>query len=179
MISYVKIIHERRFEGAKVGSNVFTSLDGTDFEILEPTPWDPKWYSHKFKGPGLRYEVGLNIITGDLVQVYGGFPCGAYPDLKIARLNYLNEIMPGELTLADDGYRDPNFVYPHKYQNTQFHQKKIMQRHETVNHRLKEFQVLGSRFRHDKYKHSVYFYAVANIVQIKIDSGEKLYDVSD
>ena len=39
--------------------NCWISLDGTDFRIQEPTPFDPKWFSHKFKGPGLRYEIGV------------------------------------------------------------------------------------------------------------------------
>ena len=34
------------------------SLDGTDFEIFEPEPFVS--FSHKFKGPGLRYEIDLS-----------------------------------------------------------------------------------------------------------------------
>jgi len=29
------------------------SVDGTDFRIQEPIPFDAKWFSHKFNGPGL------------------------------------------------------------------------------------------------------------------------------
>ena len=43
------------------------SVDRTDFCILEPTLFDPKYYSHKFKGPGLRYEVGFGIGNGLIV----------------------------------------------------------------------------------------------------------------
>lgn len=174
-----QIRHERRFEGAQLGTNVFTSLDGVDFEILEQSPWDKKWFSQKFGGPGLRYEIGLCIITGNIVWAYGGFPCGETPDINLARSYYVTEIEDGELTLADDGYKDPRFIYPAKYPETQNDQKRIMKRHETVNHRVKVFQVLGSRFRHHPDKHPQCFYAVVNIVQIVIDGGDKLYDVSD
>lgn len=31
---------------------------------MEPSPFDPKWFSHKFVGPGLRYEVGVFYQVG-------------------------------------------------------------------------------------------------------------------
>ena len=37
------------------------SVDGTDFLINEPKPFDNCWFSHKFRGPGLRYEVEVSI----------------------------------------------------------------------------------------------------------------------
>eukprot|EP01038_Epipyxis_sp_PR26KG_P018383 gene18383-25900_t len=52
--------------------------------IQEPSPFSAKWYSHKFHGPGITYEVGLNIRRGAIVWAYGGYPCGEYPDLKLA-----------------------------------------------------------------------------------------------
>ena len=52
---------------------------------MEPSPFSPKWFSHKFRGPGIRYELALCIRTGDIVWAYGGFPCGEWPDLKLAR----------------------------------------------------------------------------------------------
>jgi hypothetical protein len=33
--------------------------DGTDFRIFELTEFDPKWFSHKFRGPGVHYEIGV------------------------------------------------------------------------------------------------------------------------
>lgn len=66
----------------------------------------PKWFSHKFKGPGIRYEVGLCIKTGKIVWVNGAYPCGFWPDLKIARASYIYQVDANELTLADKGYRD-------------------------------------------------------------------------
>ncbi len=63
--------------------NCWISVDGTDFRIREPTPFSPKWFSYKFKGAGLRYEVGLLLETGDIVWVNGPFSCGKWIDLEI------------------------------------------------------------------------------------------------
>lgn len=65
------------------------SLDGTDFRIREPQPFNKKWYSHKFKGPGIRYEIGISIVEGDIVWAVGGVPCGEWSDLKIAKFLYV------------------------------------------------------------------------------------------
>jgi hypothetical protein len=69
------------------------TLDGTDFRIHEPQPFDRKWYSHKFKGPGVRYEVGVCIQTGHMCWVNGPYPCGEWTDLKIAR-SCIVEMLP-------------------------------------------------------------------------------------
>jgi hypothetical protein len=57
---------ENRFRG-NIGNECLVSVDGTDFQINEPTPFSKGYYSHKFNGPGLRYEIALNIMTGDIV----------------------------------------------------------------------------------------------------------------
>ena len=61
------------------------SIDGTNFRIYEPSPFSPKWFSHKFHGPGLRYEVGIAIRTGWIVWINGPYPPGDWPDVRIAR----------------------------------------------------------------------------------------------
>ena len=90
---------------------MFVSLDGTDFRIQEPEPFNAILYSHKFKGPGLLYEVGICIRTGDIVWAYGGVPCGEWPDLALARSSYVSSVGPDEMTLVDKGYSDPDFFY--------------------------------------------------------------------
>jgi hypothetical protein len=52
-----------------------TCIDGTDVKITEPVPRGSIWWSHKFNGAGLRYEVVTCIITGDIVWFWGPFPC--------------------------------------------------------------------------------------------------------
>jgi hypothetical protein len=46
------------------------TVDGTDFWVYEPTPFDTQWYSHKINGPALRYEVAVCIKkTGWIVWI--------------------------------------------------------------------------------------------------------------
>lgn len=172
----IKIIWENRKNGAAVGQTAFCSLDGADFKIDEPTPFSPQWFSHKFHGPGQRYEVGLCVRTGHMVWVNGGYPCGAYSDLKIARQAYLQFVDPGERTFTDKGYLDRNvFILPN-LQNKTLHGR-IMARHETVNRRMKQFQALKQVFRHDRRKHTIVFNAVANLTQLMLVNGEPLFTI--
>ena len=107
--TFHQIDWDRRFENAPTGTKTFVSLDGTDFRIMEPTVFDPKWYAHKFNGPGLRYEIGLSIFTGHILWAHGGLPCGEWPDIRLARDAFVDHLQRGENVLADKGYRDQNF----------------------------------------------------------------------
>lgn len=146
------------------------SLDGTDFRICEPQPFNKKWFSHKFKAAGARYEIGISIGNGDIVWASGGFPCGEWPDIKIAKDLYLHEACK-EVTLADKGYRFKNYFK----QASNRMEKRILARHETLNGRLKLFKILNCRFRHPLKKHPMVFHACINLLQISIQCGEKLF----
>ena len=80
--------------------------------------------SHKFNGPSIRYEVGLSIILGNIVWVNGGVPGWEWPDLRLARDSYTSVVDPNEMTVADEGYNDGNYI---------IHDRRIMSRHETGN----------------------------------------------
>lgn len=56
--------------------------------------------------------------------------------------------------------------------------QRILARGENVFRRIKSFDVMGGRFRHDLALHHIYFFAVVNIVQIAIECGDKLPEVS-
>lgn len=173
---YSKIKWENRFMNSFPGQNCYVSLDGTDFMILEPTPFEKKWFSHKFKGPGVKYEIGVCIQNGWIVWTNGGVPCGEFSDLKLAREAYIFAVEEDELTLADKGYNDMQyFVYPVTNDSTAARQKEIMARHETVNMRIKRFGVMQKIFRHNLLLHPKCFHAVVNIVQLSIENGEPLY----
>ena len=68
------------------------TIDGADFQIQEPSPFNPIWFSHKFNAAALRYEVGVCIQTGWIVWTAGPFPAGDFPDLEIFRL-YLKDLL--------------------------------------------------------------------------------------
>ena len=162
------------------GSRCRVSIDGTDFRIYEPTPFSKSWFSHKFKGAGLRYEVGIAIQTGWIVWIHGSFPCGDWPDLAIARHGVCNMVDDGELLIADGGYHDGEqyFVTPNGLNNyEQYLQSVVRARHETVNQRFKQWAALERVFRHDVMLHPRVFHAIANIVQITIVHGEPLFSV--
>jgi hypothetical protein len=157
------------------------TVDGTDFRIQEPTPFSTEWYSHKFKGPGWRYEVAVCIQTGDIVWINGPFKAGKWPDLKIFRRNLKQQLAPGEMVEADNGYRgEPNhartadgFVSPADDRAKQG----ARARHETVNRRLKQWGCLKNVWRHERPLHKKVFAAVAVITQLAFENGEPPYQV--
>lgn len=135
---------------------------------MERTTFSPKWYSHKFHGPGLRYELGICIRTGDIVWAHGRFPCGEWPDLRLARPAFILGLQEGERVIADRGYNDNYyFEIPNGYNDEK--KKEIMARHETLNHRIKQFSCLQQRFRHELYLHPLYFNALVNLKSRKRD----------
>lgn len=151
------------------------TVDGTDFRIEEPKPFSSRWYSHKFKGPGLRYEIGVCIQTGWIVWVHGAFPCGRYNDITIFRRALQKLLDDGERVVADGGYKDKGegtTETPTGYNTFDQYMKSMARaRHETINRRFKEFNILGHRFRGSLKEHKCIFLAIANIIQIGIESG--------
>lgn len=152
------------------------SVDGTDFKIYEPAPFNPKWWSHKLNCAGLRYEVALTIESGDIVWATGPFPCGEYPDVRIFRRSLKSMLDEHEVVVADKGYTDEKCILT----GLEIHDdneisKIIRSRHETANRRLKQFFILSHRYRHSLDFHKFYFLAVAIVTQISFENGEPLF----
>jgi hypothetical protein len=166
-----------------IGCRCLISVDGTDCPIQEPGPvMNPKWYSHKFKGPGVRYEVGICIQTGWIVWLNGPFPCGRYSDVKIARKWLHKELRPMEKYVADGGYRDARLnvaCTPTGLNSYDQAQKQLVRsRHETVNGRIKNFSIFKQAFRTELCKHGVCMHAVVNMIQIGIQyCGNELFQI--
>jgi hypothetical protein len=175
-----KIKFEKRLE-KRNGSMCNLTVDGTDFRIQQMVPFWKGWFSHKFKGPGLRYEVGLNIQTGCICWINGPFAPGVWNDLQIFRLKLKTLLPPGEKVEADDGYRgDERVSTPMDARN--MHESLMKDhargRHETVNRRYKQFNCLSQVFRHEVEKHVFCFEAVSVIVEMGIENGEPLYKIN-
>jgi hypothetical protein len=156
------------------------TVDGTDFWIYEPSPFDTKWFSHKINGPAVRYEVGVCIKTGWIVWINGPFPAGAWPDLNIARHSLIHFLDDGEYYAADGGYADGNqwSSTPNGLNDYEQRTKSLARaRHETVNRRFKVFGCLSQRYRHNLDLHGIIFRAVACIVQLTIRFGHPLFDI--
>ena len=144
--------------------------------IYEPSPFSPKWFSYKNKGPGVRYEVGVAIESGDIVWAHGPFPCGAWPDLKIFREGMKKTLAPGEMVIADGTYKDDRFhTPPFLDESCREFYATVRAHHETANKRLKQFNILSSRFRHHRSLHSFCFHSVANITKINLSTEPLFY----
>jgi len=162
------------------GSICLVTADGTDFKIYEPTPFSKKWYCHKFKHAGLRYEVAICIQTGWIVWINGPYPCGHWSDLAISRDGLNQALLPWERFLADGGYKD-EYGYsftPTGYNTRDQYIKAVARaRHETVNGLFKKFGALKHEWRHNKTKHGIVFNAVANITQAQIQCEPATFQV--
>jgi hypothetical protein len=133
---------------------------------------------------GLRYEVGLCIITRYIFWVHGHFPCGRNNDIMIFRHILKEFLEKDEMVEAYDGYwgeaplkvKCPRCV-SNPYQNRK-KQQRVRARQETMNKRFKQWGCSQQIFRHDWARHHLdVFRAVAIITQLCINSGERLFYV--
>ena len=163
------------------------SVDGVDMEIAEPWPYcksvSKMWFSHKFKGPGVRYEVGICIKTGYCVWISGPFPCGEMTDCVIFMAGMVNFLEDDERVEADDGYLNASPMYAKcpgamtaRKDRLQL-QSKVRARHETFNKRLKQWKILADIYRHPLEKHYKVFHCVAVITQIILEHEQPLFQV--
>lgn len=176
ILSFVyQIDWNKRYDGAVDGDTetCFCSLKSLDFKIAERQQSSRKWYSKKLHGPGLRYEIGLNIRAGCIVWANGGYPCGEYTDMKLALESFVPSLKNGERAMADKEYRNEKyFILPNDGNRTEH--KLIMSRHDKINQRLRHFQILKKTFRHDREKHPMVFQSVVNLIELLIEQGEYL-----
>lgn len=162
------------------GHDTHLSVDCTDCFIQQK---GPLFSSHKFKKKsGLRYEVAVGILSGEIKWINGPFNCGPWLDLTIFRHCLQTFLDIGERVEADDGYtgeapftcKVPIDVLTRTEEQDAM-QKRVQGRHETVNARLKVFKILEERYRHDITQHGYVFRAVAVIAQLSIKNGDPLF----
>ena len=153
---------------------VYVTVDGTDFRIKEPSPFSKSWYSHKYKGPGVQYEVAICIATGWIVWLRGPYRCGSWPDLSIAQDALHLYLDDGERYVADNGYNCQEALIPNDVQTfyEMYYMSTARSRHETVNQLFKQFRVIGNRFHRSVDLHGQFTFAIANIIQLGIMIGE-------
>ncbi len=61
--------------------------------------------SHKYaRKLALRYELGVDILAGNLVWIQGPYPAGKYNDIKIFNSVLCHYLEPGKRMEADEGY---------------------------------------------------------------------------
>ena len=158
------------------GTVVYATVDGTDFRIQEPRPFSKRWYSHKFKGPGLRYEVAVSIDKDGIIWTNGPFPAGQFPDIKIFRQALRCLLEPNEKVIADKGYiGEPNHVVIDRDEMNSIYRA----RHETCNERFKQFNILKNVFCHNVGKHGIVFHSVVVLTQLSLQCGEELFEADE
>lgn len=143
------------------------SIDGVDFPINEPHPFNTCWYSHKSNGPAVRYETGVSIYKGHFVWLNGPFPAGSYPDVNIFRSSLKSKLDSEEFVITDRGYPDEKCL-SRSFDLPDGKSAVIRSRHETLHSRLKSFSILRNIYRHDLDKHCFVTQAVSNLVQLTI-----------
>ena len=127
----------------------------------------------------MRYEIALEVLSGHIAWVFGGFAAGAYRDVDLAQLKFTKKLLANERVVADRGHRQcKRFFVPKNGSKGNKVIRRILARHENVNRRIKSFDCMAGKFRHDLLLHNVHFLAVVNIVQIAIECGDALPKVS-
>lgn len=84
------------------------------------------------------------------------------------------QLVKRERVLADNGYSDFKCRL-HTPGDIGTTLTILCVRHETLNGRIKLFTVLHNRFRHTRDKHAGCFHSVANIFQLEISNGFRLF----
>ena len=80
-------------------------IDGTDCRIPQQGPAQKgnHFSLHKFSGKcALWYELGVDILQGDLVWIEGPYPADKYTDINIFRRTLIHHLEPFERVVADD-----------------------------------------------------------------------------
>ena len=109
-----QIIFESRLGTHDVGNNCTMTIDGTNFQIPQKgiAKKGNAFASHKYAGKfALRYQLGVDILAGNLVWIQGPYPASKLTDIEIVNKVLRNFLEPGEQVEANEGYRgNPNKI---------------------------------------------------------------------
>ncbi len=133
----------------------------------------PFW-SYKFKKSGVRYEVGLCILTRDICWWNGPYKPGIWNDGMVFEDALMLNLEFGEQCETDAGYCGsvPEFVkcpggdWGESAKREM--QQKVRSRQETVNERLKNWGILTMLYCHDLCKHQTVFATVIMLLQLSL-----------
>ena len=164
------------------------TVDGVHCKCLEPrTEPSTQHYSHKSNGPGIAYEVAVAIHESRIIWMNGPFRASTH-DLTIYQSpNGLRDQIPnGRLGvgIADSSYSsDPTISTSNALdpQPLARFKSRAKARGETINYRLKKFDVLSGTFRHRGARrllcHEIAFTCCLVITQYEIELGQPLFAV--
>ena len=159
------------------------TVDGIDCSIFEPRRIpSTEWFSHKYNGPGLSYELAIAIHQQKLVWIRGPRRSGKYNDntyFKEDPDGLLPKIPAGKKVIADSLYKNAvcSIRNPLDTPEVRKFKQRARARHENFNGRLKNFSILAEKFCHGHQKHHWVFEAICVITQYEIEGGHPLIDV--
>lgn len=190
-IEAIAMLHDEVIIWSKRNRNVCdrdiwcrVSVDGTDFQIGEPVPFNKKWKSPKQKGASVKYEVAISIYSGDIVWIHGPH-VGSKHDYTIFKEKLKQMLDEDEMIEADAGYGIKGVSYDdvirsrddYLTEEERLEKSEIRARHETCNRRFKTWSILKQQFRNCRKKHQLVFFAVVVMTQLSIDNGNVLFGV--
>ena len=169
---FIILEHRNRYVPPDVWCRV--SIDGTDFQIGEPTPFDRRWKSPKAKGAAVKYEVAVSIFGGDIVEIFGPH-VGSKNDVTIFREKLKTMLDKNEMAEVDAGYKgEIEYLRSRDAYETEIEKKEKSEaraRHETINRRIKQWGILKQMYRNSKESLQTVFYDIAVLTQLDIDNG--------
>jgi len=87
-------------------------------------------------------------------------------------------LLSNEKVIAGRGYRDEKCVYlPSDLMYEDRLYSSVRARHENANRRIKQFNAITNKFRHNISLHHLCFFAAANLSQIMIENGAPLFQI--
>ena len=184
------------------GPKFVCTVDGKDQarqEVKHPNKnKDRRYYSHKFDGCALKWELGIAVFMPQIVHLAGPFRGGKHDSsiykgeedecdealrLKLGVLEeYVSlesKIPEGKYGIADGAYEGgKKLALPKNADKKELKKFKSRARcrHESVNGRLCKFNIVDHRFRHSMQMQKIAFEAVVVVVQYQLDDGSPLFD---
>ncbi len=163
-------------------ATVFGTVDGVHCRTDEIGGYDPQYWSHKFNGAGLAYELVVSIHTQQLLSINGPFPATT-DNLTIYRKSTKAKVPEERLLLGDRFYRGEDnvtIINTNDDDHIVYYKRRALSRHETFNQRLKKFRILRDPFRCKKHvlaRHKDAFEACCVLTQYAIELDQPLFDI--
>ena len=130
----------------------------------------------------LRYKLGVDILTENLVWIQSPYPANKYTHINIFYKVLRNFLEPGKRVEADKGccsHADKakclgNDVSPAEKRGMQ---GTVRAHHKTPNERLKNWGIFSQVLRQHILRHGNVFRACAVVTQLVIENGKPLFEV--
>lgn len=85
--------------------NTHCSVHGTNCRIAILTRFYSKWFSHRFKGTGLRYEIGISYHDRNIVWLHGPLTCELWPIIKCFIEKMFDLLVDNEKFVVNNSYK--------------------------------------------------------------------------